>query len=422
MANNFTAITKYITQAVDTVFAEESKTALLENGQKFINVNFDEAGYVKVLSILMDGLSDYYRVNGGTVANSYAHHQDAQGDGYHKGNVDTSWEIFKLRYDRGKQFQIDARDDEESASLIIGNLLTEFLRTHVVPEVDAMRFSAIAGKCYESLGNLANATPTATKGNTGIIHLLNVGFEWLSQHEVPSEDQIIFVSPSVMTLLKETNELTHFISQEDMRSDRGINFTIPAYDGRPVIAVPDSRFYTDAQVYPQGGFGPKVGDSAKINFMIVSKKCAIPIVKIEKTQVFAPNVVQDFDGYKVNFRMYHDLIIPKNKIIGAYTCYDSSKLAQANYASSLSVALSAGATKGTSVVDGVYTTPAGMLGTLYSSASAFALQSAPASTAVVVPQDGTEFTPTGNSLYFALVSNGVVVATTASAVSVPVSE
>ena len=58
MANVISTITKYMTKAVDTVFATESKTAVLENGSKYIDFSFESAGQVKILDILMDGLSD----------------------------------------------------------------------------------------------------------------------------------------------------------------------------------------------------------------------------------------------------------------------------------------------------------------------------------------------------------------------------
>lgn len=139
MANNITRIEKWLPNVIDTVFAQESKTALLENGAKFIDVEFKEAGYVKVASILMDGLSDYFRVNHAGQANSLAYAHDNQNngsgyrDGYRRGNVDVSWEIFQLSYDRGKQFLVDNMDNEETAGAIIANLLTEFVRTRVVP-------------------------------------------------------------------------------------------------------------------------------------------------------------------------------------------------------------------------------------------------------------------------------------------------
>jgi hypothetical protein len=202
MANNFNLITKYLPEALDKVFASESKTALLENGGKWVDLNFKEAGYVKVANLLMDGLSDYYRVNHIGVANSldYAHDNQNNGadyrDGYARGNAQLTWEIFKLKYDRGKQFLVDRMDDEETAGILLANLLTEFLRTRVVPEVDAVRFAKIAGKANATLGNLVVET-TAGLTDANIISAWNAGFAWLAEHEIPEEEQVIFVNPQV---------------------------------------------------------------------------------------------------------------------------------------------------------------------------------------------------------------------------------
>ena len=135
MANSIARIEKYMQNAIDTVFAVESKTRILENGSKFIDVNFKEAGYVKVMSILMDGLSDYYRVNNGLGSSNNGYSAYPTLDGYKVGDAQATWELFQLRYDRGKQFRIDNMDNEETAGLMIGNLLTEFLRTKVVPRL-----------------------------------------------------------------------------------------------------------------------------------------------------------------------------------------------------------------------------------------------------------------------------------------------
>ena len=113
MANSIARIEKWLPQVIDSVMATESKTALLENGAKYIDVNFKEAGYVRIMSILMDGLSDYYRVNhiGVSGSGAYAHDNSnnlsGARDGYARGNVDAQWELFQLRYDRGKQFLVD---------------------------------------------------------------------------------------------------------------------------------------------------------------------------------------------------------------------------------------------------------------------------------------------------------------------------
>ena len=406
MANQFQLITKYMKDAVDTVFAQESKTRVLENGSKFIDVNFKEAGYVKVFSILMDGLSDYYRVNNGlgTANNDYA--TFPSNDGYKIGDASGKWEIFQLQYDRGKQFRVDDMDNEETAGMIIGNLLTEFIRTKVVPEVDAVRFAKMVGKTSVSLGNYIAETVDANE----IISLFNRGYEWLSEHEVPEEDQVIFVNPKVMAQIRNTTELYKRLSQTEYRGD--VTFTIDTYEGRPIIEVPSNRFFTDINV-GANGYAPK-STSKVINFIICSKKAIVPIVKLNKSKVFEPAVVQDFDGYKINFRLYHDVIIPKNKIAGVYASVSTTNATTKANLLSVDLTLESDAYK----LNAYYTNPAGMLGTVVVSASAFTLgQTYSTSATVKAVAEGETFTKFSSETaeYFALLDgNGLCIATSGS--------
>lgn len=404
MANQFSLISKYLQKAVDTVFVNESKTNLLVNGSKYIDVDFKEAGYVKVMSLLMDGLSDYYRVNNGLNGDNYSNYPS--GDGYKIGNVQSKWEIFKLRYDRGKQFRVDDMDNEEQAGLVIGNLLTEFLRTKVVPEVDATRFSTIASKASATLGNLVSETIGANQ----IIGKFNTAFEWLTEHEVPEEEQVIFVSPSVMTAIRNTTELAKFLTQADYKDERGIDFKIEKYGSRPIIEVPSNRFFTNVAT-TQNGYAPTSGASKVINFMVVSKKAIIPVVKVEKSKTWTPNEVQDFDGYKVNFRLYHDAIIPANKIPGCYVSVsETSATTKANILS-VDVVKNSGGYE----MNAFYTNPAGMLGQVVYATAQFILGNTyTVGSSVKAINVGETFTKIGSETkgYFALIdASGLCIAT-----------
>lgn len=402
MANSFETITKYLNKAIDTVFATESKTNLLEDGGKFVDLNFQEAGYVKVASILMDGLSDYYRVGHGTVGDTYAHHSpwgDGH-DGYDVGAASLTWELFKLQYDRGKQFQVDAADDEETAGLIIGNLLNEFLRTRVVPEIDAVRFSKLASAGSASLGNLVSESIDANE----IISKFNTAYEWLTENEVPEEDQVIFVSPAVMTLIRNTSELYKRLTQDEYRNG-DITFKFERYEGRPIIEVPTNRFYTDV-VVGSNGYTP-ASSSRVINFIVCSRRAAVPVVKLNKFNIFDRNVVQDFDGYKVNFRLYHDLIVPKNKIPGVYTSVSTTTATSKTH--TLAVDLSY-VDEGKYTLERYFTRPAGLYGDVAVSTTAFTLGATVSSPTLIGVGDTAEIN--GTSAYFALIdSHGVVIAT-----------
>ena len=412
MANELNIITKYLTKAIDSVIVAESKTQLLLGGNKFVDVNFNETGYVKIMSMLMDGLSDYYRVNEGQSATDYTHIIRGTGQGYKLGDVQATWEIYKLRYDRGRQFAVDRITNEQTASLVIGNLLTEFTRTKVVPEIDAVRFSTIASYCNASLGNYKEETIAE---NT-ILKTLNGAFEWLSQHEVPTEDQVIFVSPVVMAQIRNTTELVRYLTQGDYKVGDN-NFTMEKYMGRPIVEVPSSRFITNVEVGDNGYFAGT--NSKQINFMVVSRKAVIPIVKFEQGKIWGPDQVFISDSYLVNYRIFHDTIIPKNKVIASYVSVSST--AGSTYSQRLDVALVEGSATNAYRVSAFYTTPAGILGRLVAKQSAMALnstQTPDGSTIKLVELDTDVVEASATTAYFALIdANDKVVATTPAAIT-----
>ena len=227
--NYFETITKFLPQAVDKYFAEDSKSVILEHGSKYIDVNFDEAGYVKIADVLLDGLSNYYRTqenpstaelagytndtsNLGAGYAAYAGNTEAGRDGFDIGGTSVRWEIFKLQWCRGRQFRIDHISNEETAKVLTGHLVEEFHRLKVIPEVDACRFGFIADSASASLGNLLSET--VGSGNLTEANILKAFFAartWLVKHEVPLEDLVWFVSPDVYTILMNSEKLTKFI-------------------------------------------------------------------------------------------------------------------------------------------------------------------------------------------------------------------
>lgn len=392
--NSIDLITKYLPEALDKVYVADSKSAILRNGLKLTNVRFVGAGKVKIPKMYVDGLGDYHRVNDGLTGVDYVHYQNGEADGYKKGNTNVSWEEFILKYDRGRQFQIDSMDMEETAGLL-AQVLPEFMRTRVVPESDAICFSTIAGKCNTALGNYVKETIAP---NT-IMSNLYGAFEWLSNHEVPDDSQIIFVSPATMKLIRETDELYKRLDQVDYR-EADVTFTIKTFEGRPIIEVPNSRFMTN-MVTNGNGYQPTT-DSAIINYMVVAKNAVLPIVKLQTFKIFDPAVVQDFDGYKVDFRIYHDVIIPDNKILGAYV---SVSQADANdVVNILSLNSVAGKATNSFVVKNYWTTPNGLWGTLVRSQTAFTLgaKTPISGTVIATPIDSEVVDATNTGAYFAL--------------------
>lgn len=393
--NDFQLIEKYLPQSVDKFFAHDSKSAILEKGSKWIDVNFKETGYVKIANMLLDGLSDYYQTqqNSQDFVNpalarpadpaNYAAYAGNLGtgerDGFAIGNLSVTWEIFRLQWVRGKQFRIDYIANEETAGIIIGNALEEFHRLKVIPEVDLARFSFIASKAAVSLGNrvdlavdTANAQTSgayinALNGATGVIHRFNDAFESLFEMGVPEDEQVIFVSPTIMTLIRNTAELTKFITQGDYRSEAGLTFNVEKYMGRPIIEVPSDRFYTDA-VLTQNG--PRPASTSKvINFMVVSTKATVPVRKLEYDKIYGPELsgLAGFHGYIINYLLYHGIFVPKNKLPGIYVSVSNTDAAAK--ASVIRLHIESNNTAKTWKLEDYFTNPAGLRGTVVYKAS-----------------------------------------------------
>ena len=122
MANAITLAEKY-QPLLDEVYKEAALTKDLETDQ----VKFDNSHTVKILKLVVPALGDYSRSSGFTA-----------------GDVTATWESWTLSEDRGREFSIDAMDDEETLDMTFGKASSEFVRTQVVPEVDMYRYAKLA--------------------------------------------------------------------------------------------------------------------------------------------------------------------------------------------------------------------------------------------------------------------------------------
>lgn len=113
MPNSIALAEKYL-PILDEIYKANSKSAILDVPAN--RVMWTGAKTCKVFKISLDGLGDYDR-NGGYVA----------------GYETSTWEPLELEQDRGRYFQIDRMDNEETLGMAFGSLAGEFIRTKVVP-------------------------------------------------------------------------------------------------------------------------------------------------------------------------------------------------------------------------------------------------------------------------------------------------
>ena len=289
MANSIALAEKY-QPLLDEVYKTASKTIDLESAP----VLFDGAQTVKVLKVTLDPLSNYSRNSGFT-----------------DGSVTANWESMKLTQDRGKEFNVDTMDNEETLDVMAGNLLGTFIRQKVVPEIDAYRFATLAQKA-----GIYKATPgTLTDATVGAA--IDDAMAKLTNDEVPLEDRILYLTPAVYQMLKRAQPFKF------ANGDTNLNRNFDIYDGMKVVQVPESRFYTKIDVKAgtssgdTGGFA-KASDGTQINFMIVAKSAVIAVAKHVRLRVFTPDENQEMDAYKFQYRIYHDEFVYDNKVAGIY--------------------------------------------------------------------------------------------------------
>ena len=137
----------------------------------------------------------------------------------------------------------------------------------------------------------------------------------------------MFASPEFVNSLRNTKEVTKFLSQEDFNG-KDINFQIMKYQGRTIVEVSPERLRTNISLY-SGGY-TWGADSKAINYLMVAKSSVIHVVKYDKVKIIGDDLNlagQGFDGYTIFARIYHDVFVPDNKRYALYCSIDADKAA-----------------------------------------------------------------------------------------------
>lgn len=287
MANSI-ALAENYTDIVDELYSVSSRTAVLENNA--LVGEFIGANKIQILDVATQYLGDYNR-----------------NTGYADGDITATWEAHELTQDRGRRFVLDVMDNEETRGQTLGATMSRFMKSGVVPEVDAYRFAKLSGIA----GNSAEADLTAADIATAV----DLGISTMEESEVDLQGGILFVTP---TKLKEIENSPKFVRNLD--NGQNVNFSIVGtYDELTVVKVPQARFFTaiDLAASGAGGF-TKAAAGKNINFMIVAQGASFPVTKHIANDMIPASQNQTADGDILKYRLYHDIFVPKNKTVGVY--------------------------------------------------------------------------------------------------------
>lgn len=284
MANSIALFSKYIA-LLDEVYKKAACSSVLDISGELVQAGAN-ANEIVIPKISMDGLADYSR-NGG----------------YVNGNVSITHETVKFNYDRGRKFNVDAMDNEETAGVAFGKLASEFIRTKAVPEMDAVRFAS-----YSAITGIGSKQETITTADD-FMSALRTGVNAMDEAEVPADNRYLFVTP---TLYNSVMALNTYVSKSVLEGFAEI------------VKVPQSRFYTAVDLLDGitadeeiGGY-KKAQDGADINFMIIHKSAVIQFGKHTVNKVISPENNPDADAYIFAYRAYGLTDAYENKAAGIY--------------------------------------------------------------------------------------------------------
>ncbi len=294
-----------------TVTAPVGNTIAL--AQKYLDM-LDEVYAREALTSVFEMPEDLVRWQGAKIVNLYELDPVALANydrnaGFVPGDVDGSWNPYTIEIDRGRSFLIDSQDDEETLGLAFGRLLGEFERRFVIPELDAYRFAKIAGTT-----GIDGTTETISTAAAAVA-AIDLATASMDDNEVPYEGRILFVNPTFYRYLKGG------IERRVMNGENNINYNVEYYNDMRIISVPSARFNTAVTLNAptaSSGAGGYTATGNTINFMIVHPDAVMGVVKHRIPNIFSPAENQEADGWKLNYRIYHDIWVKKNKAKGVY--------------------------------------------------------------------------------------------------------
>ncbi|MBQ3202784.1 MAG: hypothetical protein IJB36_03985 [Clostridia bacterium] len=281
------------TEELDKALVQRSVTGMFADNN--LREKFVGAKTVLIPEVDMQALGDYDR-----------------DEGFVGGAVTVTNQPYTLSMDRGRYFQIDKEDaDETGIPSLLGKISGEFVRTKVIPEMDAYVMSKLAG-----VANTANKTVSGAPATEALKMLKNAIFA--VQDEVGYDEELVaFVDGAFWAALQSTTDITRYLSVGDFKRGE-INTKVTKLDGVSIIPVASGRMktgyvfndgVTDGQ--KEGGFVPAEG-AKSIGLLVLPKKAAHLIKKTEEVRTFDPNTNQKATAWKMDYRVYYDVFVKKS--------------------------------------------------------------------------------------------------------------
>lgn len=251
---------------------------------------------VKIPTMTTSGLADYDRDNG-----------------FVQGGITLKYNTYKMTQDRGRTFQIDRMDVDESGFVATSaNLIKTFQTQQVIPEIDSYRYSTIADIAVKANQSEAVAL-TADNALTKIREHIRAVQDIVGD-DVPL---ILTMSTKTRALIEDSPKIGKSINVADFKQGE-MNFKVKSLDESVIRIAPSSRLKTKYEILDGTTSGQEAGglkaaaDAKDINWIITPQRVPIAISKTDKLRVFEPDTNQKADAWKIDYRKYHDLWVKES--------------------------------------------------------------------------------------------------------------
>lgn len=292
-----------LTGELDKALVQEAQTSFFADNN--LRSKFVGARTVLIPDVDMQGLGNYDR-----------------DDGFITGALTVSSESYTMAMDRGRSFQLDREDNDESGvANLAGQVLGEFVRTKVVPEMDAYVLSKLATL---ATGNSQTVTGTVA---SQALKMITEAINKVQAVAGYSEPLVCFVDSTVWAALMNTTELSRQLLVGDFKKG-DIHTKVKMLNDVPIIPVSDDRMRTAFTFYDGvtnddvdqtiGGFAP-TSSAKKIGILALPKRAASLVKKSERIRTFSPEQNQKADAYLFQYRLYYDLFVKKSMTGTVYT-------------------------------------------------------------------------------------------------------
>jgi len=297
MANTIGLAQKYL-PLLDEAYKVGSKFSILDADASLVR-DTAQANTVLIPDVALQGLGAY-----------------SKSAGFVQGDVTFTWRSHTFTQDRGRTFSVDAMDNLETIDMAFAAVTGQFIRTKVTPEVDAYRAAMLASKAGNGI------TAGATLAADTAMQAIDTAFQELQDDEVNIDNCVIFITPEIEKYLKQSNLLVRQIDGSENGNTNRVPYTL---DGKQLIVVPQTRMYTAITLYDGSTSGQEAGGYIKngstgkdLNFLIVDPNAAWGIKKTATPRIFDPMDNQAAHAWKFDYRLYHDLFVPGQKVNGIY--------------------------------------------------------------------------------------------------------